>query len=414
MLAVEPSDGHFVAQRNLARYGDRVSFLHTRGAELPATPPLDLIVSVGVLQFIPDPKPVVDAAFAALVPGGRFFVWLYAREGTVLYRAALGTLRAIGRTVPHAALAALVRVLDVPLALYMRLCRVLPLPLRDYLVNVLARFTPEKRRLVIYDQLNPTHAHYHSRAEAEELLLASGFTDVRRTPSPRLQLERHRPQTGRMSAAGAGFPHDGLAPGSPPHPRATGRIPVPGGVAAAPAGVDLRAGLRTRASRRPRPDIGCGPGDLLAELPASITYVGFDKSEAYVRAARSRFGDRGTFFCRTVDRTVVDELGAGSFDLVVAHGVLHHLDDAEADAFFALARAALTPVGRLVTADGCWVAGQSPLARYLLARDRGRHVRTESAYRALAERYFPSVVTDIRHDTSRVPYTIVYLVCSGQ
>jgi SAM-dependent methyltransferase len=179
VLAVEPSDGHVVAQRHLARYGDRVSFLHARGAELPPTPPFDLIVSVGVLQFIPEPKPVVDAAFAALVPGGRFFVWLYAREGTGLYRAALGTLRALGRTVPHPALAALVRVLDVPLALYMRLCRRLPLPLRDYLVNVLARFSPETRRLVIYDQLNPTHAHYHSRAEAEQLLLASGFTDVR-------------------------------------------------------------------------------------------------------------------------------------------------------------------------------------------------------------------------------------------
>ena len=161
-------------------------------------------------------------------------------------------------------------------------------------------------------------------------------------------------------------------------------------------------------------DIGCGPGDLLAELPPSITYVGFDKSEAYVRAARSRFGDRGTFFCRTVDRAVVDELGAGSFDLVVAHGVLHHLDDTEADAFFALARAALEPGGRVVTADGCWVDGQSRMARYLLARDRGRHVRTESGYRTLAKRHFPSVVSDIRHDTSRVPYTIVYLVCSGQ
>ena len=61
----------------------------------------------------------------------------------------------------------------------MRLCRHVPLPLHDYLSNVLARFTPEKRRLVIYDQLNPTHAHYHSRAEAEQLARASGFVDVR-------------------------------------------------------------------------------------------------------------------------------------------------------------------------------------------------------------------------------------------
>lgn len=160
-------------------------------------------------------------------------------------------------------------------------------------------------------------------------------------------------------------------------------------------------------------DIGCGPGDLLAELPAGIHYVGFDKSEPYVRAARARFGDRGTFFCRTVDRAVVDELGAGSFDLVIAHGVLHHLDDAEADEFFALARSALRFGGRVITADGCYVSGQSRIARYLLARDRGAHVRTEAAYRLLAARHFASVESHVRHDTSRVPYTIVYLMCSG-
>jgi SAM-dependent methyltransferase len=179
VLGVEPSEGHVVAQRNLASYGDRVSFLHASGEQIPADPPFDIIVSVGVLQFIPDPKPTIDAAFAALRPGGRFFVWLYAKEGTALYRVLLGPLRTVGRVLPHRALAAIVRVLDVPLVFYMRLCRVLPLPLRDYLVNVLGRFSPEKRRLVIYDQLNPTRVHYHSRAEAERLLTDSGFVDVR-------------------------------------------------------------------------------------------------------------------------------------------------------------------------------------------------------------------------------------------
>ena len=69
--------------------------------------------------------------------------------------------------------------IDLALVCYMALCRVLPLPLHDYLENVVGRFTPEKRRLVIYDQLNPTHVHYHSREEAERLLTASGFVDVR-------------------------------------------------------------------------------------------------------------------------------------------------------------------------------------------------------------------------------------------
>lgn len=179
VLAVEPSDGHFIARQNLARYGNRVSFLHGRGEDISSDSSFDLIVSVGVLQFIPDPKPTVDAALRALKPGGRFFVWLYAKEGTVLFRGVVHLLRGVGRLLPHALLAAMVRIVDVPLALYMALCRVLPLPLGDYLRNVLGRFTPQKRRLVIYDQLNPSHAHYHSRTEAERLLTDSGFVDVR-------------------------------------------------------------------------------------------------------------------------------------------------------------------------------------------------------------------------------------------
>lgn len=179
VLAVEPSDGHFVAQRNLAPYGARVTFLHARGEDVPPDPVFDLILSIGVLQFIPDPKPTVDAAFAALRPGGRFFIWLYAKEGTAGYRALLAALRGVGRGLPHPLLAALVRALDVPLVAYMALCRILPLPLHDYLRNVLRRFPADKRRLVIYDQLNPTHAHYHSRDEAERLLADSGFVDVR-------------------------------------------------------------------------------------------------------------------------------------------------------------------------------------------------------------------------------------------
>jgi len=147
-----------------------VSFLHGRGEDLPGDRSFDLIVSIGVLQFIPNPRPVIAAAFTALKPGGRFFVWLYAKEGTAIYRRVLAALRLVGTVLPHAALAAMVRVIDVPLVLYMALCRVLPLPLHDYVRNVLSHFTPQKRRLVIYDQLNPTHSRYYSRAEAEQLV----------------------------------------------------------------------------------------------------------------------------------------------------------------------------------------------------------------------------------------------------
>jgi SAM-dependent methyltransferase len=159
-------------------------------------------------------------------------------------------------------------------------------------------------------------------------------------------------------------------------------------------------------------DVGCGPADLLETLPASVDYLGFDASEAYVRSAQRRFGDRGRFACRQVDRELVAELGPASFDIVVAHGLLHHLDDRQALEFFALAHAALRPGGRLVTADGCYTESQSWLARMLLAGDRGRFVRTAEGYSKLASAHFPRVLSDIREDTFRIPYTIIFLQCT--
>jgi len=168
--------------------------------------------------------------------------------------------------------------------------------------------------------------------------------------------------------------------------------------------------VRARAGDRVL-DLGCGPADLVAALPPGIEYTGVDANERYVRTAERRFAGRGRFLCRRVDRGLVEELGSASFDLVVAHGLVHHLDDAQAAEFFALARTALRPGGRVVTADGCYVPDQSPVARYILSRDRGPYVRTRDAYLALATRSFTEVSSDIRHDTYRVPYTMVFLEC---
>lgn len=162
-------------------------------------------------------------------------------------------------------------------------------------------------------------------------------------------------------------------------------------------------------------DIGCGPADVLTELPTDIDYVGFDHSEQCINSARQRHGTRGEFFTGNVDLAHIDRLGAASFDIVIAHGLLHHLDDREVIEFFALARAALRPGGRLVTADGCYLngQGQSRIARLLLAMDRGRYVRTEAEYVALSSPSFATPATFVRHDTAYVPYTVVYLVCQA-
>jgi len=157
-------------------------------------------------------------------------------------------------------------------------------------------------------------------------------------------------------------------------------------------------------------DIGCGPGDILEYLPP-VDYVGFDINPKYIEAAQRRFGSRGRFSCGDVGLSSLDE-EAGTFDLALATGVVHHVDDVHAERLFELAYRALKPGGRLITYDGCLVAGQRRLARWVVSRDRGQFVRTQEHYKRLATRYFPRVEAFVRHDLLRIPYTHLILRCS--
>lgn len=173
--------------------------------------------------------------------------------------------------------------------------------------------------------------------------------------------------------------------------------------------VYAREHLRARPGQRVL-DIGCGTGDILQFLPP-VDYVGFDISARYIERARRRFGDRGEFHCRAVGSELL--VAAADYDLVIAHGLLHHLDDEGARMLFHVSRRALKPGGRLVTFDGCLVQEQSTGARLFLYMDRGRHVRRREAYERLARAEFDIVRSFVRHDLIRIPYTHIIMECSA-
>lgn len=159
-------------------------------------------------------------------------------------------------------------------------------------------------------------------------------------------------------------------------------------------------------------DIGCGPADVLDYLP-EVHYTGLDISPDYIRSAAQRFGPRGRFLCGDVGLASIEE-EQGSFDLVLATGLIHHLDDAQADRLFDLARRVMRPTGRLITFDGCYVPEQSRVTRWLLARDRGKFVRREEDYLKLASAQFARVESYLRHDLLRIPYTHLIMCCRNQ
>ncbi|MET0167168.1 MAG: class I SAM-dependent methyltransferase [Vicinamibacterales bacterium] len=178
VTALEPSDAVGPLRENLASFGRQVEIVHASGEELPMGP-YDMVVSIGVLHHIPDPYPTVRAALKCLRPGGRLFVWVYGKEGNALYLAFALPLRSITKRLPHFANAALSWLLDIPLKAYILACRKFRLPLHEYMRSCLDKLSPDKRRLVIYDQLNPRWAKYYSQQEIRDLLERSGFENVR-------------------------------------------------------------------------------------------------------------------------------------------------------------------------------------------------------------------------------------------
>jgi cyclopropane fatty-acyl-phospholipid synthase-like methyltransferase len=155
-------------------------------------------------------------------------------------------------------------------------------------------------------------------------------------------------------------------------------------------------------------DIGCGTARILDYLP-TLTYHGFDLSQEYIDEALARYPDRGTFRCAMVEEaTLQDE---PSYDLVLAVGVLHHLDDQAVIKLFGLAKSALKEGGRLVTLDPCFDKDQNSIARFLVSKDRGQNVHSAHQYRELGCNVFEQVTGEVKH-RSWIPYTHWVMECT--
>ena len=177
VVAVEPSSAMAILRQNTQDRAERIEYIQATGATIP---PVDVnyIISIGVLHHIPDPEAVVANAFRLLKPGGKFLFWVYGYEGNGLYLTFVNPLRKLTQRLPDTILVGLSHFLNLILSAYIFACRFLPLPLKDYMRQVIGKFSWQKRSLVIFDQLNPAYAKYYRREEAEGLMRSGGFENV--------------------------------------------------------------------------------------------------------------------------------------------------------------------------------------------------------------------------------------------
>ena len=181
VFAVEPATGAFETLVNNVKHMQRasdVTCINTQGASWTLTEQVDYVLSIGVIHHIPEPEPVIARAFVELKPGGHIFLWVYGYEGNELYLRVFQPLRKITISLPHLLLRGVVELIYGLLFLYRYIGKVIPVPLYKYISKVLWPMTPAKRRLVIYDQLNPAYAKYYKKDEIEALLKNAGFENV--------------------------------------------------------------------------------------------------------------------------------------------------------------------------------------------------------------------------------------------
>jgi len=160
-------------------------------------------------------------------------------------------------------------------------------------------------------------------------------------------------------------------------------------------------------------DIGCGTGVLLKNLPDGVEYHGCDLEENYIEYLNEKFKGKGVFYCEKVGEVIREEW-KGYFDVVNAHGLLHHLSNEDCDLLLETARLYLKEGGYLVTVDSAFHEGQSKVSKWLVSKDRGQNVRTAEGYDALAGRFYEKVDTELITNHLRIPYSIYVMAMYKQ
>jgi ubiquinone/menaquinone biosynthesis C-methylase UbiE len=157
-------------------------------------------------------------------------------------------------------------------------------------------------------------------------------------------------------------------------------------------------------------DVGCGTAKIFNFIrnKANVQYFGYDLSRSYIEFATKKYGSQARFICGDIKELSYTN---SSFDVVMANGLLHHLDNNEVERLFVSIAKVMHYDGKVITFDGCYVDNQSKLTKYILSKDRGQNIRTLEEYRRLALKVFASVDITVRYDMLYIPYTHIIMEC---
>jgi ubiquinone/menaquinone biosynthesis C-methylase UbiE len=105
------------------------------------------------------------------------------------------------------------------------------------------------------------------------------------------------------------------------------------------------------------------------------------------------------------DHHTLNSMPDSSYDLIIAIGVLHHINDLILEEFLKESYRLLRPGGRLTTFDPVLHNSQSKLSRWVVKRDRGEWVRGETGYiRPIQQIFNTKPISKIYSNLLKIPY----------
>lgn len=160
-------------------------------------------------------------------------------------------------------------------------------------------------------------------------------------------------------------------------------------------------------------DLGCGPASIFESLPDDIDYYGVDFCENYIQSANQKYGNNGTFICSSAtDIGLKDIKSLKDADVVICHGLLHHLDDRGVESVLDTANKILKRNGRMVCFEPCFLKRQGRVSEWLMRKDRGQNVRTEQEWKSLVSSSELVFKTSVITGLNRIPW--IHIIIEGR
>jgi SAM-dependent methyltransferase len=148
-------------------------------------------------------------------------------------------------------------------------------------------------------------------------------------------------------------------------------------------------------------ELGCGPNTSLPFIRYR-SYHGVDINPKHIAQHHSKRSDVTHFHVGAAQDIV--PLLEQQFDVVLALGFLHHLNDASVASLLDASIQKLSPTGCIYFLEPIYLSKQHPFAKFLKDKDSGQHIRSLGEYEALLARDGFGLDVKISHDLLRVPY----------